>query len=80
LNTLKLHYRADRLHKTCDVCGVNLSRGELDGWWLRNTWTDRRDDYREGEGCWPGDWMVPCGRLPDDSKTPNVRANRGPTR
>ncbi len=67
-----LHYRADRLHKTCAVCGVSLNRGDGDRWWLRHTWTDRRDSYHEGSGCWPTDWFMPCGRLPDDSKTPNV--------
>lgn len=76
-----LHYRADRLHKTCVVCGADFARhGQTDWWWLRNTWTDRRDDYHEGEGGWPGDWMVPCGRLPDDSMTPNVGIERRPRR
>lgn len=44
-----------------------------------NTWTDKRENYHEGSGCWPGDWFVPCGRLPavEDSKTPNV-GNEGP--
>ena len=79
MTEVTLHFRADRLHKTCAVCKADFARhGQTDRWWLRNTWTDRRDDYHEGEGCWPGDWMVPCGRLPDDSKTPNARANARP--
>lgn len=73
MTVVTLHFRADRLHKTCAVCKADFARhGQTDRWWLRNTWTDRRDDYHEGEGCWPGDWMVTCGRLPDDSMTPNA--------
>lgn len=73
MNTVTLHYRDPaKVSVACSVCGASLLRGKLDRWWLRNTWTDKRHHYGEGEGCWPGDWMVPCGRLPDDSKTPNV--------
>lgn len=70
-----LHYR-DPAAKSlnCAVCGARLTFGALHRWWLRNTWTDKREHYTEGQGCWPGDWFVPCGKLGEDSPPATAQA------
>lgn len=40
-----LHFRVDRLHKTCSVCGADLNR-RVSRWWLTNCWTDNPREYR----------------------------------
>lgn len=68
MSTVKLHFRPDATAAACAVCRVRLTRGELDRWWLCNTWTHKRGDYHEGAGNWPGDWLVPCGKLEEPRK------------
>ena len=65
-----LHFRADRLHKTCGVCGADLNR-RVSRWWLSNCWTDDPRHYRAQQSCHPAETVRPCGVL-DRSKTPNV--------
>jgi hypothetical protein len=69
-----LHFRADRLHKTCSVCGANLNR-RVSRWWLTNCWTDDPRDYRAQQTCHPAETVRPCGVL-DRSEPPNVEVSR----
>ncbi len=72
-----LHYRADRLHKTCFVCGADLSR-RVSRWWLTNCWTDDPSHYRAQQTSHPAETVRPCGAL-DRNKTPNAEFT-GPLR
>ena len=72
-----LHFRADRLHKTCGVCGADLNR-RVSRWWLTNCWTDDPRHYRAQQSCHPAETVRPCGVL-DRSKTPNAKAERPET-
>lgn len=74
MGNVTLHFKAQIGSRECAVCGARLDRTDRDHWWLRNTWTASVSDYQEGGGTWPTDWFLPCGRLPDESKTPNGRA------
>lgn len=66
MTDVALHFKAQISSRECAVCGARLNRGELDRWWLRNTWTSAVRDYHEGGGGWPTDWLKPCGVLPAD--------------
>lgn len=56
------------------MCGANLAMPESCWrWWLRNTWTDVANDYREGPGSNVFDWMVPCS-----SEIPTGASGDGP--
>lgn len=72
-----LHYRADRLHKTCAVCGADLNR-RVSRWWLTNCWTEDPSHYHAQQTSHPTETVRPCGVL-DRSKTPNARLT-GPQR
>lgn len=61
-----LHLKAQITSRECAVCGTRLDRSDRDHWWLRNTWTSAVQDYHEGGGMWPTDWLTPCGVLPAD--------------
>lgn len=56
-----LHFKSHASSKACAMCGANLAMSESRWrWWMRNTWTDVDNDYREGPGIHVFDWMVPC--------------------
>ena len=64
--TTALHYRPARTDKACAVCGVKFP-GDTSNWWLRNTWTDRRDSYRRDWDEFGGEFR-PCGTLKPEAK------------
>jgi hypothetical protein len=66
-----LHFRADRLHKTCSVCGADLNR-RVSRWWRTNCWTDDPRDYRAQQSNHPAETVRPCGVL-DRSEPPNAQ-------
>lgn len=56
---ITLHYRPDMCDR-CAVCGADLTR-RASRWWLSNTWTADRNDFKAQEGGIPGSYMEPCG-------------------
>ena len=66
MHDVTLHFKAQISSRECAVCGARLDRSDRDHWWLRNTWTSAVQDYYEGGGMWPTDWLTPCGVLPAD--------------